>query len=111
MRFLSEHFDGARRRHPDDELCVVFDIDGTILDLRHLVVHVLLASDRDRGTELFVGLVPNDITHHEDDVDRLLASLSVPEAERGTSPRSTGHTCGTGRRSWRRASRTRACSA
>ena len=82
MRFLSEHFDGVRHRHPDDELCIVFDIDGTILDLRHLVVHVLLASDRDRGTGLFVGLIPSDITHHEDDVDRLLASLSVPEAER-----------------------------
>ena len=38
MRSLAEHYERTRQGHPTDELCVVFDIDGTILDLRHLVV-------------------------------------------------------------------------
>jgi hypothetical protein len=78
MRSLSEHFERTRRRHPTDELCIVFDIDGTILDLRHLVVHVLLAYDRSRGTEHFRGVVAEDITHHEDDIDHVLGSLAAP---------------------------------
>jgi hypothetical protein len=78
MRCLSEHYEGTLRRHPADELCVVFDIDGTILDIRHLVVHVLLAYDGSRGTDHFRGLVADDITHHEDDIDQVLGSLAVP---------------------------------
>ncbi len=82
MRSLSEHYARVRSLHPDEDLCVVFDIDGTILDMRHLVVHVLLAYDGRHGTDHFRGLVADDITHHEDDVDRLLASLAVPSAAR-----------------------------
>jgi hypothetical protein len=55
MRSLSEHYERIRRQNPTDELCVVFDIDGTILDLRHLVVHVLLGYDREHGTDHFRG--------------------------------------------------------
>ena len=83
MRVLADHYAAVRRTHPTDELCVVFDIDGTILDLRHLVVHVLLAYDRDRGTHLFHGLVAEDITVSENQVEGLLASLGVPEGQRG----------------------------
>jgi hypothetical protein len=82
MRHLSEHYERSRRQHPDDELCIVFDIDGTILDLRHFVVHVLLAYDRSNNTDHFRGLVADDITHHEDDIDQLLESLVVPPAVR-----------------------------
>jgi phosphoglycolate phosphatase-like HAD superfamily hydrolase len=78
MRHLSEHYERSRRRHPIDELCVVFDIDGTILDVRYFVVHVLLAYDRDRDTDHFRGLVVDDITHHEDDIDHVLGSLAAP---------------------------------
>ncbi len=78
MRSLSEHYGRVRRAHPDDDLCIVFDIDGTILDLRYLVVHVLLAYDRRHGTDRFRGLVADDIAHHEEDIERVLASLDVP---------------------------------
>lgn len=83
MRYLSEHYERTRRCHPTDELCVVFDIDGTILDVRHFVVHVLLAYDRSHGTDHFCGLVADDITHHEDDIDQLLGSLAAPSDVRG----------------------------
>jgi hypothetical protein len=82
MRALSEHFTEARARYPDDELCLVFDIDGTILDLRHLTVHVLLAYDRARGTRLFHGLVADDVVHHEDEIEAILASLDVADDRR-----------------------------
>lgn len=84
MSALSEHYRRARDLHDGEELCVVFDIDGTIVDLRHLVVHVLLGYDRRRGTQHFRGLVADDITHHEDDVEGLLASLDVPTEARAT---------------------------
>ena len=82
MASLSEHYERMRREFPNDELCIVFDIDGTILDLRYLVAYVLLAYDRSRGTHGFSGLVADDIKHHEDDIDQLLESLEVQSADR-----------------------------
>lgn len=82
MRSLSEHYRRTRLEFPDDELCIVFDIDGTILDLRYLIVHVLIDYDRVHGTSHFRGLVADHITHHEDDVERVLESLAVPPGAR-----------------------------
>jgi len=42
MRRLADHYARFRQDYPDDRLLIVFDIDGTILDLRHMVRHVLL---------------------------------------------------------------------
>jgi hypothetical protein len=78
MSSLSEHYRRTRLEFPDDELCIVFDIDGTILDLRYLIVHVLIDYDRVHGTSHFRGLVADDVTHHEDDVERVLECLAVP---------------------------------
>ena len=83
MRALADHYAVVRGLHPTDELSIVFDIDGTLLDLRHLVVHVLLTFDRDHGTDLFHGLVAEDIAVSENQIEALLESLSVPEAQRG----------------------------
>jgi phosphoglycolate phosphatase-like HAD superfamily hydrolase len=82
MLALASHYSVARETHPTDELAIVFDIDGTILDLRHLVVHVLLAYDRGRPTDLFHGLVAEDVTVPENEVEALLESLGVPEEAR-----------------------------
>lgn len=82
MSRLAAHFTRARRTHPADDLCVVFDVDGTILDLRHLVAHVLLAYDRARGTAHFHGLRAADITVSENRVDLLLDELDLPEEVR-----------------------------
>ena len=61
MRRLAEHYAGFRRNSPDDRLLIVFDIDGTILDLRHMVRHVLLDYDREHGTDFFHGLSAEDV--------------------------------------------------
>jgi phosphoglycolate phosphatase-like HAD superfamily hydrolase len=82
MRALAVHYATVRSAHPTDELAVVFDIDGTILDLRHLVVHVLLSYDRDRETDLFHGIVPEDVAVSENQIEALLQRLGVPEAQR-----------------------------
>jgi hypothetical protein len=50
------------------------------VDLRHLIAHVALSYDRDHGTDLFHGLVPEDITVSEHDVAGLLESCAVPDA-------------------------------
>jgi hypothetical protein len=82
MHALAEHFAIVRSDHPTDELCIVFDIDGTILDLRHLVVHVLLTYDRCRGTDLFHGLVAKDISVSENQVEAILEALDVSDDHR-----------------------------
>jgi phosphoglycolate phosphatase-like HAD superfamily hydrolase len=82
MGVLASCYAAIRGAHPTDELCVVFDIDGTILDLRHLVAHALLVYDRDRGTDLFHGLVAGDITVAENRIEALLESLGVPDDQR-----------------------------
>ncbi len=82
MRTLADHYANARRAHPSDELCIVFDIDGTILDLRHLVTHTLLAYDREQGTRLFHGIVPEDVTVPENQIEELLERLDVPDEQR-----------------------------
>jgi phosphoglycolate phosphatase-like HAD superfamily hydrolase len=82
MHELAHHFERMRACYPHDDLCVVFDIDGTVVDTRHLVVDVLLSYDRDHGTEHFQGLRPDDITVPERFVDQLLGGFSLPDAVR-----------------------------
>jgi FMN phosphatase YigB (HAD superfamily) len=59
---LAVHYQRMRRAYPDRELCIVFDIDGTILDVRYLVAHALLAYDREHATGHFHGLRAEDVT-------------------------------------------------
>jgi hypothetical protein len=79
---LAAHYERMRRAYPDQELCIVFDIDGTILDMRYLVVHALLAYDREHGTDHFHGLHAEDVTVHEDRIDEFLEDLALPTAAR-----------------------------
>ena len=80
MRELAVHYEQLRRAYPTDNLCIVFDIDGTILDMRHLVVNALLSYDREHQTELFQGLRPEDISVHESRIDRFLSSMAITDA-------------------------------
>ena len=82
MKKLALHFARMRRRYPDDALMILFDIDGTILDMRYLVHHVLLEYDRAHHTSFFDGLTISDVTVHENHVDALLDTLGVPVGDR-----------------------------
>ncbi|MDL1958164.1 MAG: hypothetical protein LWW99_02130 [Deltaproteobacteria bacterium] len=56
---------------------ILFDIDGTILDMRCMILYVLQAYDRSRGNGFFRNLGISDITVHENSVERLLAQLPL----------------------------------
>jgi hypothetical protein len=82
MHALAKQYGDLRRSHPDERLLVVFDIDGTILDMRYMIRHVLLSYDCRHDTRHFHGLEVDDIRVHENDVDRYLESLPMPDGER-----------------------------
>lgn len=82
MRSLADQYARLRAASPDERLLVVFDIDGTILDMRHMVCHVLAAYDDTHGTELFRGLGVDDIDVHENQVDRFLATRGLAPSVR-----------------------------
>jgi phosphoglycolate phosphatase-like HAD superfamily hydrolase len=82
MRALADHVREVRASEPDEELVVAFDIDGTIVDTRYLVVNVLVAYDRARGSEHFRGLTADDVRHHETRIDEILEPFDLAQAER-----------------------------
>jgi hypothetical protein len=82
MAALASHVERVRLAHPEDQLAVVFDIDGTIVDTRHLVVHVLLSYDRNHDTDHFRGITAQDVLHHETQVDEILSSFALPQPVR-----------------------------
>ncbi len=73
MLELAAKYEETRRQYPQDKLIILFDIDGTILDTRYMVLHVLQAFDKEHATHLFEQLQVSDIRVHENQVDRLLA--------------------------------------
>ncbi len=82
MRRLGEHCAKMRRRCPEEDLMVVFDIDDTILDLRHLVVQVLRSFDRSHGTDFFAGLRVGELSAREMQMGSVIRDLSVPAKDR-----------------------------
>ena len=79
---LALHYEQMRRAYPDDTLAIVFDIDGTILDMRHMVVAALLGFDRAHGTDHFRGLCIEDVDVHETRIGDFLAARRLPAAVR-----------------------------
>ena len=84
MQALAEQYRSARRRCPDDDLVLVFDIDDTILDMRHMVRHVLLEYDRVHATRFFYGLAVEDLERHDNRIEKLLEGFDVPSAAGGS---------------------------
>src|SRR5262245_51329550 len=73
MAKLASHYTQIRCQYPEDKLIIVFDIDGTMLDLRYMMLHVLQSYDREYGTEYFRNLTIAGIDVHEHAIDTLLA--------------------------------------
>ncbi|TES91390.1 MAG: HAD family hydrolase [Anaerolineales bacterium] len=78
MQTLSTQFERACQRYPGESLMLLLDIDGTILDMRYMILAVMQAYDRAYTTSYFERLRINDISVHENQVDRLLDELHVP---------------------------------
>jgi phosphoglycolate phosphatase-like HAD superfamily hydrolase len=81
MRALAMHYEAARQKFRNDRLLLLFDIDGTILDMRYTVEHLLKTYDNQYGTSHFRDLQLTDIDFHEDDILDGLRTLGVPRAE------------------------------
>jgi len=82
MKKLELHYERTRNRYPEDRLMVLFDIDGTILDMRHTIRYALQSFDDRHGTAFFKNLNIGDIRVHETEAADLLEKYAVPERER-----------------------------
>ncbi len=82
MTTLARHYDRIRARYPDDELVVFFDIDGTILDMRYMILYLLRKYDHEHDSAFFENLALGDIDLHKNQVDRLLERLHLPQPQR-----------------------------
>lgn len=78
MHTLAEHY--CRMRSCDDgrPLVILFDIDGTILDMRYIIYNVLRRFDQEHGTDHFSHIAIDDIDFHEAHVNGLLNKLNLP---------------------------------
>jgi hypothetical protein len=84
MNKLADHYEKTRSAYPRDNLMIVFDIDGTILDMRHMILFVLREFDKLLRTQYFQNLDFHDIDFHEDHVSSMLERLSIPASDRKT---------------------------
>ncbi len=75
MRNLARHYNRARELHPNDRLIILFDVDGTIVDLRHMMLSLLREYDRTRGSNYFRRMGLTDIDVNENQMDVLLARM------------------------------------
>jgi len=78
MQALAAQYERVCRRYPGERLMLILDIDGTILDMRHMILAVLNAYDRAHATSYFERLRLADITVHENELEALLTELDVP---------------------------------
>lgn len=79
MAELASHYEKIRDKYPEDRLLILFDVDGTILDMRYMVFYVLKSYDIHHQTSFFKRLLISEITVHENQVDVFLANLQIPE--------------------------------
>ncbi len=82
MRDLAFHYESIRKACPQDRLLIVFDIDGTILDTRYMIISTLHTYDREHGTRHFRYLGADDIHIHENEIETLLNDLGITDPEK-----------------------------
>ncbi len=78
LRALFRHIEQARLDHPADELLVLFDIDGTLLDFRAGLIDLLERFDQEHGSSHFAGLSIEEVRLEEAPLRRLFEARQVP---------------------------------
>lgn len=81
MHTLGSHYAHMRSTYPSDDLLIIFDIDGTIIDNRYMMHYVLHSFDRTHNTTHFQGLTPEAIHWTETRIRPMLTDMGVPDAE------------------------------
>lgn len=82
MKKLSFHYDKLRSKYPNDRLLILFDIDGTIIDMRYMIHYVLKLFDQVHGTKYFTQLKITQINFHENQLEQFLEKLSLNENQK-----------------------------
>lgn len=77
MTQLAQHLRLLRVKADGRRLAVLFDIDGTILDSRYMILYALRAFDRSQGTHFFHGLSLADIDMPDTRLGELFARQGV----------------------------------
>ena len=81
MTALADHYEQTRRDFLQDRLMILFDIDDTILDLRHMIRFLLQRYDQLNQTHFFQNLQLSEITVPEHDIAPLLAQQAIPASQ------------------------------
>ena len=71
MKSLHLHYNKLRKIYPEDNLIIVFDIDGTIIDTREIILYLLKKFDKENNKMYFQKINLEGITFHETESDRL----------------------------------------
>lgn len=79
MQALAAHYEATRAAYPEDDLLILFDIDGTILDGRYMMLYLLQAYDEHHGTEFFCHRNITDINFNLADLYTGLAALGIDD--------------------------------
>lgn len=82
MKTLSQHYDQVQEWYPKEKLMILFDIDGTIIDLQYLLYNALRLFDQVHDSHYFYRMVPEDVTVTESELDVLLKEWEVPSKKR-----------------------------
>lgn len=82
MESLAMCYEKVQREYAGEPLLLLTDVDGTIIDMRHLILEVLWAYDREHATKHFERLQLEDIDVHENDVEQLLEERKIPRRAR-----------------------------
>jgi len=77
MQSLAAHYESMRAKYPQDDLLILFDIDGTILDNRHATLYLLQAYDQHHDTAFFINRNVTDINFTLDELETGLAEFGV----------------------------------
>ncbi len=78
MQALAAHYERTRATFVRDDLLILFDIDGTILDSRYMLLYLLQAYDRNHNTGFFTGCRISDMNFSVAELEAGLRSLGVP---------------------------------
>ena len=78
MLALARHYARLRSAYPTDRLLVVFEIDGPIVDQRHMVRRRLVDYDRVHGTDHFRGVEVADVEVDAENLERCLIRRGLP---------------------------------
>ncbi len=81
MKALADCYLQIGIQYPGKRRMMVSDIDGTIIDMRYLVLSVLQSYDEENGSRYFTRLRPSDVTVHENNLEQLLERLGIPDSE------------------------------